>query len=675
MNKVLIFSGTTEGRMLAGELAKAGISVDVAVATEYGQMVMQEDEHIKVLTGRMDVEDMRGLIGREGYAAVIDATHPYATLVTDNIRESMEGMELPYIRLLRQCESNGLSNFQCFEDTEACVKALKATKGRIMLTTGSKELSAYTADSELRERIVARVLPGMESLNLCYRAGLKGEQIIAMQGPFSREMNEALIREYDISLLVTKESGKTGGLDEKLEACESTGTTCYVVKRSGQSDVDGLDEKEVIEKLEAILEVSIAYKPKVSVLLAGIGMGNRGSRTIDVDTAIEKADIIFGAERMLSGIKTSAVKYPYYLASDIIPVLKKVTDQAESDIEAVVLFSGDSGFFSGAAKLYQELKKDENFEVAMLPGISTVSAMAAGCGISWQDLGIVSTHGVPVDQWESEICHRAQYDRGTFLLTSGEKDVRHIGELIEKLDDDSKSSIRIYIGRNLSYDDESLELISIEDMCGFEVDGLIACIIVNDSPKKFLITPSIADEDFIRDKVPMTKEDIRHLSICRLGLTRDSVVYDIGAGTGSLSIEMARLSPQIMVYAVESEELAVGLICKNKEKFALDNVKVIHALAPDGLSELPKADCAFIGGSRGNLKAILDKLQDINPKMRVVLNAVSMETICEMNDLLKTYNTENVDITQIAVSRTKILGGYNMLQGGNPVFVFSFNFA
>ena len=119
----------------------------------------------------------------------------------------------------------------------------------------------------------------------------------------------------------------------------------------------------------------------------------------------------------------------------------------------------------------------------------------------------------------------------------------------------------------------------------------------------------------------------------------------------------------------------VGLICKNKEKFALDNVKVIHALAPDGLSELPKADCAFIGGSRGNLKAILDKLKAINPKMRVVLNAVSMETICEMNDLLKTYNTENVDITQIAVSRTKTLGGYNMLQGGNPVFVFSFNFA
>lgn len=188
------------------------------------------------------------------------------------------------------------------------------------------------------------------------------------------------------------------------------------------------------------------------------------------------------------------------------------------------------------------------------------------------------------------------------------------------------------------------------------------------------LTPGIHDDDFIRGDVPMTKEEVRMISICKLKLSSDSCLFDIGSGTGSIAIEAARLSSEIKVFAVETKPEAVELIKKNCSKFNVNNVTVISALAPHGLKEHIKPTHAFIGGTNGQLKGILQVLYEKNPEMRIVMTAVSIETISEMQSVLSDFSLEDDEIIQVSIAKTRKAGSHHLLTANNPVFVFSFKF-
>lgn len=192
---------------------------------------------------------------------------------------------------------------------------------------------------------------------------------------------------------------------------------------------------------------------------------------------------------------------------------------------------------------------------------------------------------------------------------------------------------------------------------------------------KKIITHRIKDSEFIRGEVPMTKEEVRIISISKLELTENSILYDIGSGTGSIAIESAQLSPSINVFAIEANPVAVDLIRQNKEKFKADNIEIIEGFAPSVLESLPIPTHAFIGGTKGNLKSILETLYKKNPKMRIVMNAISLESISEMADASKTFRIVNDEVIQVAISKANKIGNYHMMQANNPVFIFSFNFA
>lgn len=185
-------------------------------------------------------------------------------------------------------------------------------------------------------------------------------------------------------------------------------------------------------------------------------------------------------------------------------------------------------------------------------------------------------------------------------------------------------------------------------------------------------TPGIPDSAFIRGDVPMTKEEIRVLSVCKLHLDANSVVYDIGSGTGSVAVEIARLSPNIAVYAVEVADEGISLINQNAANFGCKNIHVVQSLAPAGLEDLPAPTHAFIGGTKGNLKEILAALRVKNPKIRIVGTAVTLETVAEMQNALKNLPVSDVDIVQVSVSRAEKVGSYHMLKANNPVFIYSF---
>ena len=188
------------------------------------------------------------------------------------------------------------------------------------------------------------------------------------------------------------------------------------------------------------------------------------------------------------------------------------------------------------------------------------------------------------------------------------------------------------------------------------------------------ITPGIKDEDFIRGEVPMTKEEVRDVSICKLQLKDDSVLYDVGSGTGSVAVEAARISKGIKVYAFETKAEAVSLVRQNAQKFNLANIKVIEGLAPLSFTDVPVPTHAFIGGSKGHLKEILEALYRRNDRMRIVINAVSLDTISVLNEWFEKNKVENLDVTELSVTKAIKVQSYSMLRSNNPVFIYAFDF-
>lgn len=677
MERIVLFAGTAEGRRLSEVLAAAGIEHTVCVATEYGKIVLKRHPLVEIHQGRMNREEIGVFLKKGQFTQVIDATHPYAREITQNIKAAVEeqkadGVRLSYLRLKREQVERKDCGAVYFETNEDCAGALENTEGNILLTIGSKEVFRYCNNGEVRSRLYVRVLPSAESLALCREQGICGKQIIAMQGPFTEELNEALIRQYHISYLVTKESGVSGGYAEKIEAAERTGAKVFVIGRPKEEE--GYSFAGICSELEKRCGKKISGEGRLKITLAGVGMGNENGITKEVKQAVEEADILLGAGRMLACFPDKPEKYPLYQAGEIIPYVKKVqeTSMYLERQKIVVLFSGDSGFYSGCQSLYAALNKEISegrlrASLQVLPGISSVAYLASRIGESYHDAAVYSVHGKVL----CNLAKRIKRKTKTFLLTAGVQDLNRLGR---ELSAAGMTDCEITAGYQLSYPEERIAYLSPAECIELKEEGLYTCYIKNPCAEEAKLTHGISDRQFIRGKVPMTKEEVREVSICKLHLREHAVVYDIGSGTGSLAVEIAGLSDDIQVYAVEQKEEAVSLIEENKKMFGLQNINTIKAMAPEGLSGLPTPTHAFIGGSGGRLKEILSVLREKNGNMRMVVNAVSMETICEIREVLSQYQIREEELVQVQVSRMNQIGSHHLLQAENPVWICAFTF-
>ena len=237
---------------------------------------------------------MQELFAAERPELVLDATHPYEAEVTVNIREACENTAVSYVRVLRE---GGVHKDAVYvENTEAAVDYLKHVSGNVLLTTGSKELSAYTEIPGYQERMFARVLSIQNVIENCRMLGFEGKNLIAMQGPFSKELNAAMLRQYDCRYLVTKDSGKAGGFEEKIQAATECGAIPVIIGRPVQEK--GISVKEC----KRMLPEKFGFQPTPHVVLLGIGMGSKETLTIQGNEAVEQADLIIGARRMADAV-------------------------------------------------------------------------------------------------------------------------------------------------------------------------------------------------------------------------------------------------------------------------------------------------------------------------------------------------------------------------------------
>ena len=337
MDNILIFAGTIEGRSLAESLSNRGAKVFVSVATEYGETLICERDNLTVSAKRMTTDEMVEYIKVHDIKTVVDATHPYAAEVTRNIKAACDTSGVEYLRLIRSSNADS-SDCIWVDSVEAAVAYLADTTGNVLLTTGSKELVKYTGIPDYKNRLYARVLSTAEVAVACKEIGFEGKNLICMQGPFTEELDYAMLRQIEASFLVTKDTGKAGGFIEKINAARRAGAKVIIVGRP--IDETGMTYSELLAFLCKKLELSV--KQKVTII--GIGMGTIEGMTIEAYEACKNCDLLIGADRMLDNLrdlgKPEFVSYKY---GEIAQYIKEHTEYEN----IVVAMSGDVGFYSG----------------------------------------------------------------------------------------------------------------------------------------------------------------------------------------------------------------------------------------------------------------------------------------------------------------------------------------
>ncbi len=666
MYKVLIFAGTIEGRSTAEYLAAAGVPVLASVATDYGASLMEASDCLQVNSRRLSVGEMEGFMQAEGCELVIDATHPYAVEVSSNIRRACDMTGKECIRLLRASEAEAVSgpagsagDYMAVNSVQEAAEFLKQTEGRVLITTGSKELAAYTVIPDFAERLYPRFLPAPGAVESCLKLGYQQKNLICMQGPFSEDMNTAMLKQIGAAWLVTKESGKAGGFQDKVDAARAAGAKLLVIGRPVVEK--GLSEQQVRALLAekfGIEKETGKQEAKRQVTLIGIGMGNASNMTIEAMRDCEEADAILGAARMLECC--AHLNKPTFAAYRDAE-LKAWLDEHPEYVRTVILLSGDIGFYSGAKKLISCLEPD--YKVKTRSGISSVVYFCGKLKTSWEDVKLMSLHGKSGNLVAATASHKK-----VFSLIGG-KDA--VGTACRLLTEYGLGHVKVSVGIRLSYPDEQIITGTAESLAGKPLGGLCVILVENPDAGQMPVTHGIEDDAFIRAKVPMTKSEVRSISLSKLRLHTDSVIYDIGAGTGSVSIEAALQAPDGYVYAIEKKEDACALIEENKRKFHTANVEVVSGLAPETLENLPVPTHAFIGGSSGNMKEILELLLQKNPGIRVVVNCIALESVSETLDCVKSLPVKDVDIIHVSSARSRELGRYHMMTGMNPIYIIS----
>lgn len=401
------------------------------------------------------------------------------------------------------------------------------------------------------------------------------------------------------------------------------------------------------------------------VTIIGAGPGNPDLLSRAALDAIDIADVVIGAHRALVGIDVppDVVRCELVKTADIVAAL---TD-AVSWQRAVVVMTGDVGLFSGARRLVEALSGDAQMDVRVIPGISSASYLAARLARPWQDWRFVSAHGVVCD-----IVAEAERAGELFLATSGGEDPSRLsGELVQAGFGDA----RVTVAERLSYPDERITCATASEIAGQTFDDLNVMLIefaggVASSRWPYA-SSGIPDELFIRGDVPMTKQEVRAVALAKLRLTATDTVWDVGAGTGSVSIEAALVARAGSVWAVERNAAGVRLIRENADAFGCGNVHAVPGVAPEALAKLSVPDAVFVGGSAGELPSIVEAALEKNSQVRLCVPCVTVETLTEACALLSGSRFKGFEACQVSAARAEAVGSHHLMKAQNPVFLVS----
>ncbi len=385
-------------------------------------------------------------------------------------------------------------------------------------------------------------------------------------------------------------------------------------------------------------------------------------------THLQEAEVLIGAARMVEPFAhLGKTVYPVYQPDKVAQVIKE-----SSHRRFAIPVSGDVGFFSAAAGINEALQETagrgpgNRLEVRFIPGLSSLASFFAKLKMSWQDAALLSLHGAAGD-----IAGQVRRHRKTFCLTGN--NLPEIGQTLIKA---GYGSLPVYIGENLDYENEKISKTTAAALAETAGASLSVLLIINEGfdPR---VRTGIADEEFLRGDVPMTKAEVRAVTMAKLAVSPGDICYDIGAGTGSVTVEMALAAYGGHVFAIEQKGEAVALIEENCRRFHVGNVTPILGKAPaalatlEELEKLPPADVVFIGGSGGQMSEILEYAMSRNPRVRIVINVIALENLTASLQLLTALGLSDIEVVQVSVAKANKVAGLHMMMAQNPIFIIS----
>lgn len=387
----------------------------------------------------------------------------------------------------------------------------------------------------------------------------------------------------------------------------------------------------------------------------GAGTGEISEVTPAVTRAIKECRAVACAPRLLPLVTGSPKVIEMKTFKETFAELEKELEQGD----AAILVSGDTGIFS----LLPLIKKSfADRELVVLPGLSAFQSLCAKAGESWQGAAILSGHGRPID--DEKILDAAAAGKVVFFCD----EKRNPAWLCALLDSAGLGSLVAAVGERLGSPEEKFTKGPASELKSRSFDPLSIVLVINERPvePKPLLP---RDELFIRTEVPMTREEVRGAILGKLRLTKDSVLWDIGAGTGSVTVAAAQLCRRVC--AVEIKPEAAALVRENVKNFGLHNVRVYEGSALSLLPELPLPDVVFIGGSGAELSELLEKTAALGPGIRVVVSAVALKTQECCIRVLSCDKFEDFDGSQLSVAHIKTAGKTKIWQALNPVTIFT----
>jgi precorrin-6B C5,15-methyltransferase / cobalt-precorrin-6B C5,C15-methyltransferase len=398
-----------------------------------------------------------------------------------------------------------------------------------------------------------------------------------------------------------------------------------------------------------------------SIHVIGAGMAGQEGFTAQALELIATSDILFGAPRLLA-------LFPDYHGEK-----QQIDDQSMASMierlrqfqgKAVVLASGDPLFFGVGRYLLRNLPEAL---IDFLPNVTSVQYAFAKIREPWDDAVFVSTQARDV---KSVVDRVVANDKAAILTDDLVTPKMIAAEMVGR----DRFGYRVYLCENLGTAEEKIRLTSVKGLLDLDVAALNVLILIREyeeEEQQSLPVFGIPDDEFVSVKKTMTREEVRVVTLAKLRLRHDMCLWDIGAGSGSISIEADYLLPQGRVFAIERNDESLGFIRENLRRFNARNVTLVTGNAPDCLDELPDPDRVFIGGSGGHLWEILEQVdQRLAVGGLIVLNAITLDTLTATNDYFNNAGYQ-VEVVALNIARTRPETNYKMFEAYNPVYIIT----
>lgn len=391
--------------------------------------------------------------------------------------------------------------------------------------------------------------------------------------------------------------------------------------------------------------------------IIGIGPGNLDLLSKKALETIKNSDILIGGKRNLSAF-SNLDKQTFEIKNNLKEMICFIEQNQQKKM--TVLASGDPLLFGIADYIIQNLK---TIPIECVNGISAVQYLAAKLGTKWDDIVFASIHGR-----NTNIAGLLKNQKKVAVFAG-----KNPEKLLQQLCENGFEHGTVVVGENLSYEDEKITTGTIQQLSQMQFSELSILLLENkEQPFWNYTTGAIPETYFERGQVPITKEEIRAISISKLRLKPNSIVYDMGAGTGSVTVESALFVPMGKVVAFEKNPEAIELIQKNCKKFCVHNVSVIEGdIAQTLKANSCKCDRVFIGGSGGNMDSIITTFSQNNENLRIVINTITIQSTAEALESLKKNSFCSIECVSVNIAKSKEIHAKHMMFAQNPITIIS----